>query len=116
MEKQNNMKEQVVWLAGLPLLLHYSVNSLCAMESQADLPLDELMNHPFSAELPVLDGMGRGRTGHRTPAKGRHAGRGHRTLRRQPAGFRPAGRLRNHYVTVRQAATGVSSPRGRVCA
>jgi hypothetical protein len=48
------MKGQVVWLAGLPLLLHYSVNSLCAMESRADLPLDELMNHPFSAARLLL--------------------------------------------------------------
>ena len=54
MEKRNNKKGQVVCLAGLPLLLHYSVNSLCAMEARADLPLDELMNHPFSAARLLL--------------------------------------------------------------
>ena len=54
MEKRNDMKGQVVRLAGLPLVLHYSVNSLCAMEARSDLPLDKLMNHPFSAARLLL--------------------------------------------------------------
>lgn len=54
MEKQRDRKEQVVWLAGLPLVLHYSINSLCAMEARADMPLDKLMNLHFSATRLLL--------------------------------------------------------------
>ena len=38
MENQKNKKGQVIWLAGLPLVLHYSVNSLCAMEARYNGP------------------------------------------------------------------------------
>jgi len=54
LEKQRNKKGQIVWLAGLPLVLHYTVNSLCAMEARADMPLDKLMNHHFSATRLLL--------------------------------------------------------------
>lgn len=55
MEKQkDNKKGTVVWLAGLPLMLDYSINSLCAMEARADMPLDKLMNHHFSATRLLL--------------------------------------------------------------
>ena len=54
MDKQEDKKGQVVWLAGLPLVLHYTINSLCAMEARADMPLDELMHHHFSATRLLL--------------------------------------------------------------
>ncbi len=54
MKKQDSKKGQVVWLAGLPLVLHYSINSLCAMEARADMPLDKLMNYHFSATRLLL--------------------------------------------------------------
>ena len=54
MDKHEDKKGQVVWLAGLPLVLHYTINSLCAMEARADMPLDELMHHQFSATRLLL--------------------------------------------------------------
>ena len=54
MEKHNSMEGHLVWLAGLPLVLHYTINSLCAMEARADKPLDKLMNHHFSATRLLL--------------------------------------------------------------
>ena len=54
MDKHEDKKGQVVWLAGLPLVLHYTINSLCAMEARADMPLDELMHHHFSATRLLL--------------------------------------------------------------
>ena len=54
MEKHNSMEGHLVWLAGLPLVLHYTINSLCAMEARADMPLDKLMNHHFSATRLLL--------------------------------------------------------------
>ena len=49
MKQQGDKGRRVIWLAGLPLKLNYSVNSLCAMEMQAGMPLDELMKHQFNA-------------------------------------------------------------------
>ena len=49
MKKRTDKGGQIVWLAGLPLVLHYSINSLCAMEARAGMPLDRLLNHHFSA-------------------------------------------------------------------
>jgi len=54
LEKHNSMEGHLVWLAGLPLVLHYTINSLCAMEARADKPLDKLMNHHFSATRLLL--------------------------------------------------------------
>jgi hypothetical protein len=48
------MKGQTVLLAGLPLVLDYSLNSLCAMEAKAGIPLDRLLNYPFSAARLLL--------------------------------------------------------------
>ena len=54
MKRQTDKGGRVIWLAGLPLKLNYSVNSLCAMEKQAGMPLDELMKHHFSATRLLL--------------------------------------------------------------
>ena len=54
MDKHEDKNGQVVWLAGLPLVLHYTINSLCAMEARADMPLDKLMHHHFSATRLLL--------------------------------------------------------------
>ena len=54
MDKHEDKKGQVVWLAGLPLVLHYTINSLCAMEAKAGIPLDRLLNYPFSAARLLL--------------------------------------------------------------
>lgn len=44
----------LVWMAGKPVLMHYTMNSLCAMEARAGMPLDELMDHHFSATRLLL--------------------------------------------------------------
>ena len=54
MKKRTDEGGHVVWLAGMPLVLHYSINSLCAMEIRAGMPLDRLMNHHFSATRLLL--------------------------------------------------------------
>jgi len=52
--KRTDEGGQIVWLAGLPMVLHYSMNSLCAMEARAGMPLDELMKHHFNAVRLLL--------------------------------------------------------------
>ena len=54
MKKRTDEGGRIVWLAGLPLVLHYSINSLCAMEARAGMPLDRLLNHHFSATRLLL--------------------------------------------------------------
>lgn len=53
-KKRTDEGGRIVWLAGLPLVLHYSINSLCAMEARAGMPLDQLMRHHFSATRLLL--------------------------------------------------------------
>ncbi len=44
----------LIWLAGKPLVMYYTINSLCAMEARAGIPLDELMDYHFSATRLLL--------------------------------------------------------------
>jgi hypothetical protein len=53
-KKQTGEEGRIVWLAGMPLVLHYSIDSLCAMEIRAGMPLDRLMNHHFNATRLLL--------------------------------------------------------------
>ena len=41
-------------LAGRPLVMRYSINSLCDVEDRAGMPLDRLMNRQFSATRLLL--------------------------------------------------------------
>ena len=41
-------------IAGRPLRLRYSVNSLCEVEDRAGMPIDRLMNRQFSATRLLL--------------------------------------------------------------
>ena len=41
-------------LAGRPLVLRYSINSLCELEDRAGMPIDRLMNRQFSATRLLL--------------------------------------------------------------
>lgn len=43
-----------VELAGRPLRLRYTVNSLCALEEKAGMPIDRLMDRQFSATRLLL--------------------------------------------------------------
>ena len=54
MSKETDKGSRIVWLAGFPLVLSYSVNSLCAMEIRAGMPLDALMDLHFSATRLLL--------------------------------------------------------------
>ena len=54
MKKRTDKGAYIVWLGGLPVVLQYSINSLCAMEARAGMPLDRLMNHQFSATRLLL--------------------------------------------------------------
>ena len=54
MKRQTDKGRRIIWLAGLPLRLNYSINSLCLMEERAGMPLDELMNHQFNATRLLL--------------------------------------------------------------
>ena len=45
---------QTVELAGKTLKLRYSVNSLCALEDRAGMPIDRLMDRQFSATRLLL--------------------------------------------------------------
>ena len=46
--------ERRVEIAGRPLRLRYSVNSLCEVEDRAGMPIDRLMNRQFSATRLLL--------------------------------------------------------------
>ena len=54
MARRTDEGGQIIWLAGLPMVLHYSMNSLCAMEARAGMPLDALMKHHFNAVRLLL--------------------------------------------------------------
>lgn len=43
-----------VEIAGRPLRLRYTINSLCALEDRAGMPLDRLMDRQFSATRLLL--------------------------------------------------------------
>ncbi len=45
---------KLVELAGRPFKLRYTVNSLCALEDRAGMPLDRLMDRQFSATRLLL--------------------------------------------------------------
>ena len=52
--KRSDKGGYTVWLGGVPWVLHYSINSLCAMEARAGMPLDKLMYRQFSATRLLL--------------------------------------------------------------
>ena len=54
MAKRSDKGGYVVWLGGVPMVLHYSINSLCAMEARAGMSLDKLMHRQFSATRLLL--------------------------------------------------------------
>lgn len=54
MEKRTDKGERIVWLAGMPLALRYTVNSMCALEARAGMPIDRLMDRHFSATRLLL--------------------------------------------------------------
>ena len=54
MEKRTDRGGYIIWLSGMPLMLRYTLNDLCAMEVWAGMPLDELMNRHFSATRLLL--------------------------------------------------------------
>ena len=55
MEKRTDREGHIIIrLSGLPLMLRYTLNDLCAMEIWAGMPLDELMNRHFSATRLLL--------------------------------------------------------------
>ena len=52
MDDNNRMK--TVEIAGRPLKLRYTVNSLCALEDRAGMSIDRLMGRQFSATRLLL--------------------------------------------------------------
>ena len=54
MEKRTDRGGYIIRLSGMPLMLRYTLNDLCAMEVWAGMPLDELMNRHFSATRLLL--------------------------------------------------------------
>ena len=60
MLKQNGIREgareaaRAVEIAGRPLKLRFTVNSLCALEDRAGMPIDRLMDRQFSATRLLL--------------------------------------------------------------
>ena len=56
MERQTEKGERIVWLAGMPLALHYTVNSMCAVEDAVGGALDEVFDRQFTAARLLLWG------------------------------------------------------------
>ena len=54
MEKRTEKGGRPVALAGVPLKLRYTINSLCELEDLAGMPIDLLMNRQFSATRLLL--------------------------------------------------------------
>lgn len=54
MKRRTGKGWYLVWLAGTPWILRYTVKSLCAMEARAGMPLERLMNRQFSATRLLL--------------------------------------------------------------
>ena len=54
MERQTEKGGRIVWLAGMPLALHYTVNSMCALEARAGMPIDRLLDWHFNATRLLL--------------------------------------------------------------
>lgn len=50
---ENNRAKTVI-IAGRPFRLRFTVNSLCALEDRAGMPLDRLMDRQFSATRLLL--------------------------------------------------------------
>ena len=50
----DNNQVKTVEIAGRPMKLRYTVNSLCALEDRAGMPLDRLMDRQFSATRLLL--------------------------------------------------------------
>ena len=48
--------ERIVEIAGRSLRMRYTINSLCAVEDRAGLPLDRLLDRQFSATRLLLWG------------------------------------------------------------
>lgn len=54
MDFMNDRGKMEIMLAGRPLTLRYSINSLCDLEDRAGMPLDRLMNRQFTATRLLL--------------------------------------------------------------
>ena len=54
MNGQTDRGERVIWVAGIPLALRYTVNSLSELEDRAGMPLDRLIEWQFSATRLLL--------------------------------------------------------------
>ena len=50
----SNGGAMAVEIAGTPLRLRYTINSLCALEERAGMPIDRLMDRQFSAVRLLL--------------------------------------------------------------
>ena len=49
-----NNEARIVEIAGRPMKLRYTLNSLCALEDRAGMPIDRLMDRQFSATRLLL--------------------------------------------------------------
>lgn len=54
MERKATGEGRRVEIAGIPLVMHYTLNSLCEIEARAGMPLDRLMTRQFSATRLLL--------------------------------------------------------------